>query len=267
MTRVPPSPLSPLPMPSTGERVAERLAAAISLGYFVAGQRLPSERDLAEMLQISRAPVREAIQRLQFLGHLAVRRGRAGGAFVTGAWSPESDAMVRRALLPEWDRIDQLLDLRRMLEREIAATAAQRHDPNDRARIAEALHRYTSAENREESRVADVLLHGAIATAAHNPLVVRMSAQLRQEINLGFDAEPYSQELRGRALQQHPALVRAITDRDAETAARLAGEHFDLTDVAMRHAFERVMPTSLNHRKDPTGSTPEETDHAAHRPS
>ena len=68
--------LSPISVRTTGERIAERFVTAIALGQFVPGQRLPTERELAAMLGVSRATVREAIARLAESGYVTVRRGR-----------------------------------------------------------------------------------------------------------------------------------------------------------------------------------------------
>ena len=57
--------LAPVTMRTAGERIAERLVTAIALGEFEPGQRLPTERDLAATLEVSRTTVREALQRLQ----------------------------------------------------------------------------------------------------------------------------------------------------------------------------------------------------------
>lgn len=57
--------LTPMAIRTAGERIAERFVTAIALGEFVSGQRLPTERELAAMLEVSRTTVREAIQRLQ----------------------------------------------------------------------------------------------------------------------------------------------------------------------------------------------------------
>ena len=77
--------LVPIAMPTAGERIAERIVTAIALGEFVPDQRLPTERDLAAMLEVSRTTVREALQRLQAAGYVTTRRGRAGGTFVTAS--------------------------------------------------------------------------------------------------------------------------------------------------------------------------------------
>jgi len=68
--------LAPITLRTAGERIAERLVTAIALGEFIPGQRLPAERDLAAMLEVSRTTVREALQRLQAAGYVTARRGR-----------------------------------------------------------------------------------------------------------------------------------------------------------------------------------------------
>src|SRR5205085_1625 len=141
--------LAPMTVRTTGERIAERFVTAIALGQFVPGQRLPTERELAAMLEVSRATVREAIARLAEAGYV-----------------------------------------------------------------------------RASSRMADLALHQAIAGAAHNPHLLKLSLSIRHDISFGFEAEPYSPEVRARALHQHPQLAQAVIDGDPGRAAALAAEHF-----------------------------------------
>lgn len=62
------------------------------------GQRLPTERELAAMLSVSRATVGEAFARLAESGYVTVRRGRSGGTFVEAGWGPESAEAIRWTL-------------------------------------------------------------------------------------------------------------------------------------------------------------------------
>jgi DNA-binding FadR family transcriptional regulator len=130
---------APLRFKNAGEQVAERLVTALALGVFVPGQRLPTERDLAGTLGVSRTTIREAVSRLAATGYVEVRRGRHGGAFVIAELGPDTDEMVRRTLVRDWDRFEQLFDFRVLVEPMIAATAARRRTPEDIDRIAAAL--------------------------------------------------------------------------------------------------------------------------------
>jgi GntR family transcriptional repressor for pyruvate dehydrogenase complex len=233
--------LEPVRLRNAGEHVADRLVTAIALGEFVPGQRLPTERDLAAMLGVSRTTVREAIHRLAALGYVEVRRGRAGGAYVQHGVGPEANEMIRRTLLPGWEGLELLFDLRHLLEGLIARTAAQRRTDEDAKEIVAALDRYREAgQDREASRLADRDLHTAVAAATHNPYLASLSDQIRREISLGFGAEPYSKTIRAKAVKDHTRLADAVIAGDASAAARIANAHFRLTEETLRELRERV---------------------------
>jgi GntR family transcriptional repressor for pyruvate dehydrogenase complex len=233
--------LEPLPMQNAGERLADRLVTAIALGEFVPGQKLPPERELATVLNVGRGVVREALQRLAVLGYVTIKRGRNGGTFIKTDWSDDTKAIVRRVLVPERERITQLLDLRLLVESMVARTAAQRRDQSDIAQIERALEAYVAAGNdRHSSGLADRDLHLAINRATHNPLLEALTYRIRAEVSLGFGAEPYSPLLRERALQQHPLLAAAVIAGDAELAASLAAEHFHLSEDILKRLISTI---------------------------
>ena len=233
--------LEPVKLRSAGEHVADRLVTAIALGEFVPGQRLPTERDLAATLGVSRATIREAIQRLSALGYVEVRRGRAGGAFVLTGIGPEADEMIRRTILPEWSDLEGLLDLRQLIEPLIARTAAERRQGSDIGPIRSALATYLDAGvDREASRAADQAVHAAIAAATRNPYLSGLSAQIRRDISLGFGAEPYSPTIRETAIRDHTDLAEAVIAGDADAAARIAARHFRLTETVLRELVSQV---------------------------
>jgi GntR family transcriptional repressor for pyruvate dehydrogenase complex len=232
--------LSPMIMHTAGERIAERLVTAIALGEFEPGQRLPTERELSATLEVSRTTVREALQRLQAAGYVTTRRGRGGGTFIRAAAGPGSDEMIKRTLGPAWNELTELLDYRRLVEQQIARTAAERRSDADTAAIRAAVSEYAHATSRDARRLADHALHQAIARATHNSRLVELSARIRREVGLGFDAEPYTPEMRRQALRQHPALARAVIAGDPARAARLAASHFSLTDDTLTELRGRL---------------------------
>lgn len=237
--------LEPVKLRSAAEHVADRLVTAIALGEFVPGQRLPTERDLASTLGLSRTTVREAIQRLSALGYVEVRRGRSGGAFVLTGTGPGSDDMIRRTLLPEWSDLERLLDFRQLIEPLIARTAAERRRTPDVVQIREALSGYLEAGNdREASRAADQAVHAAIATATRNPYLANLSAQVRREISLGFGAEPYSPKIRAAAIRDHTRLAETVIAGDQAAASRIASRHFRLTETVLRDLVSQVRKPS-----------------------
>ncbi len=245
--------LTPITLRTAGERIAERIVTAIALGEFVPEQRLPTERELATMLEVSRTTVREALQRLQASGYVTTRRGRGGGTFVRTDRGPDADGMIARTLVPAWADLTDLLDFRRLVEQLIARTAAERRDDRDMVRIRAAVADYARAADRDASSLADHALHQAIAKATHNARLVELSARARRDISFGFDAEPYTPQVRHRALNQHPSLAEAVIAGDPDAAARIAAEHFSLTEGMLRELHARIELRSegdLNGRSD-----------------
>jgi GntR family transcriptional repressor for pyruvate dehydrogenase complex len=233
--------LEPLQLRNAGEQIADRLVTAIALGEFVPGQRLPTERELSTMLGVSRTSVREALHRLVGAGYLEIQRGRNGGAYVRESWGPASASMIRRTLAPHWKDFEWLFDLRTLVEALIARVAARRHDASDAQSIRAATQAYVDAgDDREASRAGDQALHTAIAAATQNPYLAALSRQIRAQVSLGFQAEPYSREIRATAIEQHAGLVEAVLARKDDLAAELAAEHFSLTEAALRRLLERV---------------------------
>jgi GntR family transcriptional repressor for pyruvate dehydrogenase complex len=234
--------LRPVELHTGGQLIAERLVTAIALGEFEPGQRLPAERELAATLEVSRTTVREALQRLHAGGYVVTRRGRDGGTFIQAAAVAVTgaDEAVKRTLDPRWEELTELLDYRRLIESLIARTAAERRDASDIAAIRAAVERYTEAGSRADARIADHALHQAIARATHSERLADLSARIRREVGLGFDAEPYTPQMRQRALRQHPVLADAVIAGNPARAANHAASHFSLTEGALAEVRARL---------------------------
>lgn len=224
------------------EDVANRLVTAIAVGTFSPGERLPSERELATRLEVSRVTVRQALQRVGELGLVVARRGRNGGTFVTlQAWEDVAPDEARRTLETELPRLQDLFDYRCLVEGLIARTAAERRTAEQRTELTEALAAFgTTGENMELARAWDRRLHGLICAAAGNPHLTALSAHLTAAATLGFGAEPYEPEFFAQALHEHGELVAAVVDGDAEAAQRIARDHFVLTYRTMQRSLERA---------------------------
>src|SRR3954449_5976768 len=114
----------PVQTATTFEETVDRLGTAIRLGILAPGSRLPSERELADQLAISRSTLRQAITALVESGHLTSVRGRSGGTFVV----PEPP-LAEGSPGPLPDGWRQVLDLRFAIETGVAVLAAERAAP------------------------------------------------------------------------------------------------------------------------------------------
>jgi len=111
---VAPFELSPVRQVQAHELVVDQIRTAIMLGRFRPGETLPTERQLAAFLQVSRTTVQEAVSILASEGILDVRRGRGGGLFVR-AFTADEEA-VRRTLSAHHDRMTEVFDFRLAVE-------------------------------------------------------------------------------------------------------------------------------------------------------
>ena len=97
-----------------------------------------------------------------------------------------------------------------------------------------------AGDDREASRAADQAVHVAIANATGNRYLASLSGQIRRQISLGFGAEPYSRDIRARAVKDHTALAEAVIEGRATQAARIAERHFRLTESVLRDLVSTI---------------------------
>jgi DNA-binding FadR family transcriptional regulator len=212
---------------SVAERVTARLQNRIADGRLPVGSRLPSERDLAVELAVSRTTVRHAVQALAHRGLLDLR-GRSG-AYVRAPTTAGVSTALQHLLAwnPGMFSAHDLVEVRRLLEIEVAGLAARRRTRDDLREIARWLadSAIIPAEMQtadlETWCVADVEFHTAIARATHNPLVVIVYEALRDvflEQRRHFVALPPA--LFERGFRAHHQIFERISLGDADGARR-----------------------------------------------
>ena len=206
------------------EMCVEQLGSAIRLGIFRPGDRLPSERDLAALMDVSRATLREAISALRAAGFVTTRRGRGGGTVVM----PRDG--IAAAGLPETSDLDrelrEVIVLRSVLEPGAAEAAAIRDLPAaDRDLIAECLGEVEAAADPEQYRQADARLHLAIATVSGSEELSRLCGEVQIRVHQLLMRIPFLHPNIQHSDDQHRQMVAAILAGDPETARRVMRDH------------------------------------------
>ena len=213
------------------EETVERLLQAIRLGVVGVGERLPSERELAERLGVSRVTLREAIRALSDAGYVESRRGRYGGTFVNDVLPgpPEhTGGAVDAAVL------EDALSLRYVLETGAAEMAAARSlTPADRRHLTSTLAEAASA-SLEDYRRKDSRLHLAIAEVTASGSLTTAMADARTRVNQLLDQIPLLEPNLEHSNAQHEAIVDAILAGDAVAARQAMAEHIDGTASLLR---------------------------------
>ncbi len=212
------------------EETVERLLQAIRLGVVGAGERLPSERELAERLGVSRVTLREAIRALSDAGYVESRRGRYGGTFVhdTLPAPPEPGGKVDTVSL------EDALSLRYVLETGAAEMAAARSlSPADRQHLTGTLAEAAGAD-LDDYRRKDSRLHLAIAEVTASGSLTTAMADARSRVNQLLDRIPLLPPNLEHSNAQHEAIVDAILAGDAPAARRAMAEHIEGTASLLR---------------------------------
>jgi GntR family transcriptional repressor for pyruvate dehydrogenase complex len=231
------SPVSRSVVPvSMSEAVATHLRQRIHAGDYSPGDRLPTQRDLAAQLGVARVSVREGIKQLVDDGYLEVRRGAAGGAFVTELSQPlEAWRQRLRSMAGE---LDELIDFRIAVEAKAASLAAERSSRAELADMRAALKalrslRAPGPDSRSAFRVADGQFHDALARAARNRRLERVIREARLELFTPYDLLTFAEPVQP-VLDDHQAIYEAVRDGSSVRAAELMAEHIEHTRQQLR---------------------------------
>ncbi|MGH3498405.1 MAG: FadR/GntR family transcriptional regulator [Nocardioidaceae bacterium] len=211
--------LRPVRRTSLYEGVLERIREYVETEGLHKGDRLPSERDLADQLGASRATVKQALVVLEVQRLVETRHG--GGTFLLRD-DVKFDSVS--ALLARRDRLPHVMDARIALEGKLAELAALRRTEDDVLAMQDALADMAEAVTADrDANPGDKQFHGAVAAAARNPLLSRFLNEIEDEVT---ESRSESLRQRGRprqSLRQHQRIADAIRDGNPR-AARAAME-------------------------------------------
>lgn len=204
-------------------QVARQLQDLISSGALEAGQRLPSERDLAERFEVSRPTIREAMIALEISGAVEVRSG--SGVYVLGRGDKTVKVSVEDAPGPF-----EILEARRVIESEACALAAERISDQQLDRLAELL-AAMEQENQQEDAAekADQQFHDCIAQAAGNSAICATVGWLWELRNDSEISTRFFQRIREEGVRpiiaDHRAILEALQQRDPAAARQAMISH------------------------------------------
>jgi GntR family transcriptional repressor for pyruvate dehydrogenase complex len=217
------------------ESCVEQLATAIRLGVYPQGSTLPSERELAERMHVSRATLREAMAALRAADLVETTRGRGGGTVVT--MKPQTPSARRAARTTPQQRADWLdaLEFRRIVEPGAAYQAAAA-DLNDdaRARLEAAHEAVARATSRARHRQADSRFHLTLAAVTGSGRTLEAVTSVQASLHEMLSAIPVLETNIAHSDAQHATLVRAVLDGRADKARQTMEEHCDDTAALLR---------------------------------
>ncbi len=209
-------------------QIAEQLSEMIHSGQIPAGERLPSERELASRFDVSRPTIREAMIALEVSELVEVRSG--SGVYVRehANGKPRGDALSAQFNEPG---PFEILEARLIVEGEAAALAAQRISQQELHQARGLLKRMAqlAGEDAEQSEQVDQQFHLVIAEASRNSALSTTIQWLWSLRNKSETSAAFHSKLRERGSEpivaDHQAIFDALLKKDAEAARRAMHDH------------------------------------------
>jgi GntR family transcriptional repressor for pyruvate dehydrogenase complex len=204
-------------------RLADSIASEIESGKYALGERLPTERELAERFGVSRPTLREALIALEMLGMIEARHGL--GIYVTRTQMPLTSATYDIEI-----GAFELIEARRLFEGEAAALAATSINDEQIAEL-ERLMVLMADEDELQGEVADREFHMVIARATGNGAIIATVENLWDLRNRSPLARNILSRARGSGLQpriiEHTAVLQALKARDPAAARQAMRDHLE----------------------------------------
>ena len=218
--------VEPIRREGAASLVVDRLLGYVKAGRLSAGDRLPSERSLAENFGVSRPTMREALRALNALGVVEIRHG--GGIFVSGLKASDLLKPLTFFLTLEDMTVDKLYAARQLIEGEIASLAAAAATPEDVAALEDSLAEQAAVlGDAPRYREVDTAFHAKLAEMAGNPFLMRAAQSLNV---LGLEFRKVASETEtvlAGSVEDHRAIVAAVRARHPESARRAMAGHMD----------------------------------------
>ncbi len=232
--------------------IAEQIKSAIHAGSMKPGEKLPSERELAEVFKASRVSVREALKRLETFGLLTVKVGR--GVFVAQMDSTHMSESLSSLLRMRSGTLDDLTEGRLIFEPSIARLAAERITPEELLVLEDNV---AAVESGIRAGVSvyekNIEFHSLIAQATHNiSTALTMESLLKVVSDAAFRTAEQStvqriNEFAGQAARVHKEIVRSFKKKNPQQAYKSMEKDILLVQKWLKELKRRAL--ALKHEE------------------
>lgn len=208
------------------EEITSRIRVMVEKGDLRAGDRLPSERDLSAAFRVSRPSVREALKTLENQGYLEIRQGE--GTYISRNHIEQFVEPLAAVILTEKEYQVQILEMRRIIEPQIASLAAERATRDEMSRMEKTLSlQKEKVRMGETGSDLDKIFHYVIAEAAKNKLLMRIIDTATDLFSENRDRYLQFAERPEESVRYHKEILSAITAGDSVLAANFMNDHLD----------------------------------------
>lgn len=226
---------APIGRKAVSELMVQRILDLIKNGQLTAGEKLPSERDLAGILDVSRPTVREALRALSILGVLEIRHG--GGVFVTSLEASELLNPLDFFVSLNARNMGELFDARIHFEPMVAALATPRLSDAQIAHMQTLIDAQIAApDDGELFHDTDVEFHKMLLDASGNIFLTRVGKMFQVLGDQARRAFQKRAQIRHRSIEDHKAIMAALHARNAAATEAAMRQHM----INVRNTLKEV---------------------------
>ena len=221
--------LSPVKSTKIYEMVMEQIKDIVKKGELKSGDKLPSERDLCEKLEVSRASVREALRALQMLGLIESKHGE--GNFINENIQNSLLEPLSIVFLLLGSKSEDILELRKVIEPETAALAAKNITNEQLIELKELMDELNNNSDAEICASIDKKFHYKIAQASGNHLISNIMFSISSLIEKYIENSKIHALNKTLVRDQHEEIWRALETHNGSVAAAAVKKHLELSYV------------------------------------
>lgn len=240
-------PFASIKRPPLSVEIVEEIKNAIARKNYKAGDKLPSERELAEQFGVSRVTVRDALNNLSEKGLISVKKGRNAGAYIV---NPTADPIIENFQnLVRYGMVDysHLLDARLYIEPLAAKVVAQKHSPDEIGSLERLL---DNAEKQlsiswKGARKINVSFHSEIAKYTKNQVLVFITESITQAFSFSIIEDTENLIDRNAItnfINEHRTILEKIKNQEPDLAYKAAKDHL----VKTFKVYSKFLPYSVD---------------------
>ncbi|WP_010296500.1 FadR/GntR family transcriptional regulator [Clostridium senegalense] len=233
---------SPIKNTRVYEKVIEQIKEMIITGTFKKGDKLPSEREMAESLQVSRTSIREALRELEIMGLIESRQGE--GNFIKSSFENTLLKPLSTIFLLKESNSDEILELRNIIERGSVVLAAERITDEELGEMELLFDESLKSDLKDTLVDVDIDFHYKIAQASKNFLILSILNAI------SFLIEAFIKDIRRNVItkeeninmliQQHRDILSALKSHDPVAAEKAMLDHLQYVNTQMKKEIEII---------------------------
>ncbi len=227
---------SPIQTERISQKIEEQIKEAIIKRHYRAGDKLPPERELAEMFHTSRTSIREALRSLEKSGFIMIKKGVHGGGFVIKGDSRPAINSIRDMLRHAQVSLEEVLNMRIIIEPTVAAEAAEKATPEDIARLEDIVGQLREEFESENPIIAyerNPTFHSILAEITGNQVFIIIMQVLMEIHAYRMSQFKLDEKTKKTIVRQHKGIIKAIKKGDKEEAFKKTKKH--VLDVHKMH--------------------------------